>query len=379
MKVVYVTAFSFPSAKAEPYHVKSLVSALTEHIGKDLLFVINGPIPPELEGIQTQSIKRIKRFRALFYFFWFPYFVYQERLKTNDIVFISNDPFILLVFIFWKKIFRFTYRICADWHLLFDDWKDSVIMRNSDYVVATTQRLKDVTVSKCGIKAEKVLVAYGGVDQDLLVKQENIPKNEIRATLGLPVDAFLIGYVGTFRGRDCEKGLTTMIKALPNLPSHMQMAFVGGTREQIPEYEALANTLGIRNRCHFFEKQPFKKIITYESVMDILVIPYPDHPHFRDYGFPIKVWEYMASGRPIVYSDLEVIAEVLKGKGTSFVPDSPSSLVEAILSIYNNRENVEHMAKRNIDDVASYTWSKKALRILNFFSHTVETDASKKI
>ncbi len=370
MKIVYVTSYSFPSTKAEPYHVKSLARAFTEHIGKNLLLVVYGTAPTEFDDILTFSTKKRKRLRTLFYFFWFPQFVRQHQLKNEDIVFLSNDPYLLLVFIFWRKVLGYSYKICADWHLLFEDWKDTVIARYCDYMVSTTKRLKDITVSKCGVPPEKILVAYGGVDENLLFKKEDVSKQALREELGLPQDAFLIGYAGTFRSLGLEKGLTTMLRALPELPSHMHMVFVGGTREQIPEYEVLADELGVKERCTIISRQPFEKIIRYELAMDVLVIPYPDQHHFRDYGFPIKVWEYMATGRPIVYSNLEIIDEVLHGRGTAFTPDSPQSLRDTILSIYDNFPAIETASKKNMIDIEDYTWNKKAQKILTFFGYT---------
>ena len=100
--------------------------------------------------------------------------------------------------------------------------------------------------------------------------------------------------------------------------------------------------------------------------MDILVIPYPDKPHFRDYGFPMKVWEYMASGRPIIYSNLEIMREVLGGRATSFQPDDASSFANAVLSIYQDAESAEEIARKNTNDVQAYTWKARAENILNF-------------
>lgn len=367
MKIVYITSYSFPSTKAEPYHVKSLAEALAARIGTNLHLVINGIIPPELEHIQTASIKKKKHFRTVFYLFWFLGFLYRSQLRGKDVVFISNDPYLLLIFIFWKKILRFKYKVCADWHLLFEDWKDNAIAQNCDYMISTTQRLKDITVSKCLVSGDKILVAYGGIDQNLLFKKDHIDKKTIREELGLPMDAFLVGYAGTFQSLGLEKGLKTMIDALPKLSKQTHMVFVGGTREQIPEYEALAHTRGVSDRCIFLGRQLFSKILQYEQAMDLLVIPYPDQHHFRDYGFPIKVWEYMAVGRPILYSNLAIIAEVLNGRGTPFTPDDSASLAEATRFVQDNFLEAEKVSEKNMTDVEQYTWDKKAQRIINFF------------
>ena len=114
------------------------------------------------------------------------------------------------------------------------------------------------------------------------------------------------------------------------------------------------------------ERQSSEKVVEYELAMDILVIPYPDKHHFRNYGFPMKVWEYMASSRPIVYSDLEIIREVLERRATSFQPDNAHSLANAILSVYQDVESAEEISRKNSRDVEAYTWKAKAENILNF-------------
>lgn len=379
MKIVCITAYTFPSKRAEPYHQKSLAEAFTAHARNDFLFVINGTIPPEFSNIPTLSVKAPKRARAIFYFFWFPRFVYAHKLSQSDTVVSSNDPYLLIAFIVWKRILRYKYRICADWHLLFDDWKDRFITRHCNYIITTTQRLKDVTVSRCGINPGKVLVAYGGIDESLLDVHRQDDVRKLRAQLQLPADAFLIGYAGTFRCMGLEKGLDTMLSALVHMPKQVHMVFVGGTKEEIKDYEQLARQLEVNERCLFFARQPFTKIMEYEQAMDILVIPYPDQHHFRDYGFPIKVWEYMATGRPIVYSDLDIIAEVLREKGTAFIPDDPISLARALTSIYDDPEQAMSISRKNIENVKQYTWSLKAGKILDFWGYATEKHTSTNI
>ena len=146
------------------------------------------------------------------------------------------------------------------------------------------------------------------------------------------------------------------------------MVFVGGSDGQIKEYFDLAQKEEVEGRCIFVKKQPFEKVVQYEMAMDALVIPYPNQPHFRDYGFPLKVWEYMAAGRPIIYSNLMIIAEVLEGKGVAFEPDDPASLATAVLNVFQNRESAEEVANRNSKDAINYTWKTRAIKIIDFIN-----------
>ena len=366
MKLIYITSKKFPSKKVDPFYVRSMAEAFTELLGEDFLFFIRGDIPNELKNMPVASVKFPQHFRTMYYFFWMPILIMTRAWNDREVIFLSYDPYLLSILIFWRKIFRFKYSICSDWHQLFDDWRDKYVATQSDYLVSTSQRLKGFLSSVCGIDKNRVLVAYGGVNPSHFIEKARIKKEEHRKRLGLPVDSFLVGYVGGFRSVGMEKGLDTMIKSLPHLHENITMVFVGGSKQHIDEYGELAKEHSVAQRCIFVEKQSFEKVVEYELAMDVLVIPYPDKHHFRDYGFPMKVWEYLASGRPIVYSNLEIIAEVLQGRGVSFQPDDARSLAHSILSVFNDVESAEKVAQENPSIVQSYTWKARAESIIKF-------------
>ncbi len=368
MKLIYITSKKFPSTKVDPFYVRSMAVAFSRLLGQDFLFLVRGNIPDELKNVNTESIKAPKRFRMIFYFLWIPVFVVLRKWSSREITFLSYDPYLLSILIFWRKILRFKYSVSSDWHQLFDDWRDKYISKNSDYLISTSKRLKTLLSSVCGVAPDKVLVAYGGVNPDPFIEKSKTKKVDIRKELGLPMDSFLVGYVGGFRSVGMEKGLDTMIKALPHLDDKIVMVFVGGSKQHINEYKALAKSMNVEGKCIFVEKQPFEKVVEYELAIDVLVIPYPDKHHFRDYGFPMKVWECMASGRPIVYSNLEIIGEVLEGRATSFQPDDARSLSDAVMSIYQDIESAERVARQNPKAVEAYTWESRVDNILDFIN-----------
>ena len=366
MKLIYLTSQKFPSKKAEPIYHRQMARAFTELLGKNFLFLVRGNIPDELKNINTMSVKLPKHFRIFFYFLRIPFLIISQKWNNYETIFFSFDPYLLSVIIFWRKFFRFKYSICSDWHQLFDDWRDKYVAKRSDYIISTSKRLKGILSSVCSIDHNKILVAYGGVNKNLFIEKAKIKKEEHRKRLGLPADLFLVGYIGGFRSVGMEKGLDTMIKALEYLDENITIVFVGGSKQHISEYMVFAKEICVEDRCIFVEKQPFEKVVEYELAMDILVIPYPDKHHFRDYGFPMKVWEYMASGRPIVYSNLEIIAEVLGGRGIPFQPDDERGLAHSILSVFNDMEPAEKVARENPNIVQLYTWKARAENIINF-------------
>jgi len=365
MKLIYLTSQKYPSNKVDPFYWKVMAEAFCDILKKDFVFIIRGEIPRDLKHINVKSLNFPYHARSLFYFISMPVLVFLNKWNNTEIIFFSADPYLLSILIFWRKVFWFKYKICSDWHQLFNDWRDSYVSVNSDYLICTSNKLKSLIISKHKINLNKVRVVYGGVDQKIFIEKSKIDPKKLRENLSLPPNEFLVGYVGGFRSVGMEKGIDTMIESLAFLDQSIKMVFVGGSKKHIEEYMELARKKQVEERCIFVEKQSFDKVVEFEIALDVLVIPYPNKAHFRDYGFPLKIWEYMASGRPIVYSNLEIIKEVLDKRAVSFEPSNEKSLADSINKIYNNQEFVTN-SLLNRKEVELYTWQAKASNIINF-------------
>lgn len=369
MKLIYITSKIYPSTKADPFFTESMAKAFFEIMGQDFTFLIRGKVPDNLKRINSKSIVTPKHLRRLFYFFYLPVIIIFNRWWKRRTVFISYDPYLLSILVFWRKIFRFKYKVCSDWHQLFDNWTDKYVSSGSDYLISTSERLKSSLISVCGISEDKIKVAYGGVDLNLYKEKSKEARIKIRADLGLPNDKFIIGYIGSFKCMGMDKGIEVMLKTLSVLDRHFVMIFVGGVADHVKDYSNLAEKEGVLDRCIFLSWQKFEKVISYEIASDVLVIPYPNKRHFRDFGFPMKVWEYLASGRPIIYSNLDIMKEVLKYKAIDFIADNPHDLKKKIEYVYQNLKVVEENSNKQVSDVENYTWKKRAQNIIDFIKN----------
>ena len=343
-----------------------MAEAFGDILGDDFLFVVRGDVPGDLKRLNVMSVSAPRRFRSIFYFFCLPFLVVEKRWSNKDVIIFSTDPYLLVIIIFWRKVLGFKYLICSDWHQLFDDWRDKYISANSDYLISTSERLKGFLISVCGVNPKKIVAARGGVNLDLYKAKAKTNKLDYRINLKLPDGLFLVGYAGSFKAMGREKGVDTMIKSLPHLDKKIKMVFVGGTKQEIKEYSSLARETGVESRCVFAGRQPFDRVIEYQMAVDALVTANPDDPYFRNYCFPMNIWEYMAAGRPIIYSNLEIMDEIMKGRATSFEPDDPVSLANAITSVCQNIGVAEKVARQNTIDVTAHTWHSRARAIIDF-------------
>ncbi len=372
MRLVYLTSKNYPASTADHIYIIKLARGFFHVLKNNFLLVVAGGLPERLSS-RTGALDdlddlpvckagwRYGKFRTIFYFLWLPCFVISSGRYGRETVFFSNDPNLLLVLIFWRQIFR--YRIVSDWHMLFHDWRDSFIMQKSDRLIATSQKLKNAIIKTSGVRENAVCVAYGGVDLSLY---QPLDQNMARAELHLPQDTYIVAYVGFFKTLGMEKGVKTMIEALPLLPENVVMLFVGGSDREIEEYQNIAEVSGVHDRCIFVGKKKPGELPPYEQAADLLSIPYPDLPHFRDYGFPMKVYEYMASRRPIVYSKLELVEEVIGDCAFGFIPGSTQDFARAVQEAISYPDRAKTYAKSAYAKVENYTWTKKAERIIKF-------------
>ena len=359
MKLVYFTSMRYPADNGMKVYARELAKGFTKILKKDFLFVVANNFSQGLEDINYLNLYlRLKKFRSPFFFFRIPYFVFRWR-KENDLIFFTNDTFILTYLIIWKKFFRLHYRICSDWHHLLNNRREKFVIQNSDMLVTTSNGLKKDLMKLGNISGENIFSVYGGVNMDLYADSRKVSRSE----LGLPEDKTIIGYVGYFKTFGLDKGISTMIKSLALLPDTCVMAFVGGKDSEIQEYTELARSIGVKERCFFFGVKNGDKVAQYQMAMNIITIPYPNQPEF---GYPMKVYEYMASHRPVIYSKLGLVEEVLSDCAYSFIPSDVSGFAKAVEEIIGDKERALENVSRAYEKVKEYTWDTKARYIADF-------------
>lgn len=103
---------------------------------------------------------------------------------------------------------------------------------------------------------------------------------------------------------------------------------------------------------------------------DVLLLPYQNTliAKGEDTGkvmSPLKLFEYMASGRVVIASDLNVLKEILNEGNCYFaVPDDASSWMKVVRHIEENKEEAIAKAEKAKQDVKQYTWKIRASKMI---------------
>ena len=377
MKIIYITNSRIPTEKAHGFQVMKTCEAFSKAGVKVELWIPKRFNPIKESPFDYYGVRKIFEIKKIPVLDFMPLEkifgrlanwieslsfailvkVYLAKSGNEDTMVYSRDPF-SLIFLNRKYVFEIhSFPKNFRWY--------KKLWRSAYRLVAITQGLKNLLI-KQGIKAEKIIVAPDGVDLEAF-NVVNQSKEELKIELGLPAGDFLVGYVGKFKTLGMEKGIKTMIKALPLLDKDIKMVFVGGEELEVKDYKTLANRFNVSTQCTFIGYQPYAKMIKYVKAVDALVIPFPDEPHYALYASPLKLFEYMASGRPIIASDLPALREVLNDRNSLFFkPDNAADLARAVKMLKSSQMLGYHLSQQALADVQQYTWQKRAKNILNF-------------
>ncbi|NDJ61220.1 MAG: glycosyltransferase family 1 protein [Chloroflexi bacterium] len=243
-----------------------------------------------------------------------------------------------------------------------------LVIRRVGALITTTQRLADDVIA-LGADPARVVVAHDGVRRDRFT---DLPAQaDARASLGWPSEAFIVGYVGRLHTMLMDKGVGTLVEALAQLPPEATpicLGLVGGPDDRAAALRDQWVAAGLPPERFLYAGQvPPDAVPAYLRAFDVCALPLPWTEHFAYYASPIKLFEYMAAGRPIVASDLPSTAEVVAAGETAllFPPGDSAALAAVIRRLYSDPALCERLSDRAHQLVMErYTWAARARLIL---------------
>jgi glycosyltransferase involved in cell wall biosynthesis len=237
-------------------------------------------------------------------------------------------------------------------------------LAGADGCVAISAALRDELVAMCPRLAGRTFVEHDGVDGALLSRAA--PEAEpVRRRLGIEQGFTVVGYTGRVNG---SKGANTVLRAaelLLSVPVHFVL--VGKVYDDVDLDVArhLANVT-------FTGFVPPADVPSYVAAFDILVMPTSAKLSYSRFTSPLKLFEYLASGRPVICADLPVLQEIVQHERNAllFEADVPASLADAVRRLRADHALGVALAQRARRDVVCFTWESRARRILECISET---------
>ena len=358
MRILYVANIRMPTERAHGVQIVKTCEAFVQK-GASVVLVVPDRVTKIKEdvaayyGLRTQfPITRVKVFDIVSWGFFgfvletFSFAISAVRcVRTSTAIVYSRDEVVLAF------IALFTSREMV-WESHTGSWNifARYVARRAKRVVVITQGLCDLYVQK-GIPKEKLIVAHDGIDLEEF--QNSGSREEARMRLHLPLDAKIALYIGSIGG---WKGTDTLFKASEDIAEAV-IAVIGAVP---PDIRARYP------RVLFCGEKPYRDIARNLQAADIVVLPSSGQSTIgAHYTSPLKLFAYMASGIPIVASEVASTREVLPHDAAFWFKSDDAVDLAHVISGALHDQSRHHKAQIAKAAVSLYTWNERAQRILS--------------
>ncbi len=191
------------------------------------------------------------------------------------------------------------------------------------------------------IPNSKIMVLPSGTDTKLF---QPLEKKECCDKLHFDPSFYYVGFVGSFF---LHQGIDTLINAAPIILSEIENTrfLLVGDGPMMDIWKNKVKKKGLQDAFIFTGQVPYKKVPEYIGVMDICVAP---HQKDSNQASPVKIFDYMACGRPVVASDIEVAREIIGESECALLvsPEQANDLAKGIISLIEDGERRKEMGEK---------------------------------
>lgn len=364
-KIMYVSNVSVPSNSASSVHVMKMCEAFKK-VGVDITLVVPNHYSREKHknpdifsfyGVKERfKVKRIKFIKknvkgireiiytvlaTLYAIMKHPDVIMTRKIMVGRVAAMLGFPYILELHVTTEPR-RYSLRKTLE-------------SKHMKKLVVISGALKDYFMEKYQIAEERIVVLADAVS---LTSFEDLD-----TTLHLDNEKLKIAYMGSlFPG----KGIETIVRLAAADTKNQYDIY--GERGPLEQWKKLAAE--IHSSVNFMGQIENARVPETLMQYDVLLMPYSNKvevygEELTNWMSPLKMFEYMASGRVIISSDLPVIREILTdGKDAYLVePDNVQAWLVAVRKVDENRETAKAIAACALQEVKQYTWDERAKRV----------------
>lgn len=355
MKLLYATSISFPSMLANRLQISAMAGQMYASLGTNfLLGVLDAP-----ENYLAVPVKRMGRISSSIILAWRYLLLIRKGKFTH--VFIREERLLFLLGLY-LRLTGTKVHIVLEVHWLREGWRERVALHFANTFIAISNGLKEDLIRLRRINAPQILVSHDAVQLERFHTLSS--KEELRKLHNFPEDKVVILYTGSFGHHHPWKGVDTMAESVNYANVDWQYIFVGGREDEISLLRKEFPSEQIEFRGH----ADSTLIPGMLKAADIVVIPNrKGYVLSEKYTSPLKLFEYMASGTPMVASNLPSIREIVcEHEAVFFEPNNPKSLADALRSVLSDYDAALERAERGRVLVTKFTWNQRTRKVLDF-------------
>ena len=243
--------------------------------------------------------------------------------------------------------------------------KEIFMWDKADAIIAVTDGIKRYLV-RHGVDESKIQVIGNGANTDLFKPMD---QNIVRSELGLdPVNKYIC-FVGNLAP---WQGVEYLIQAAPLVLERIpEVKFLivgdGIIRDKL---EKVVENLGLNNDFIFTGTVPYEDVPKYINASNVCVAPFIQARNEKIGLSPLKIYEYLACGKPVVASNIKGVGDFLENSnsGIAVTPEDPDELYDAIIKLLEDKQLRKQMGENGRELVVSnHSWKDTAKKTIDVF------------
>jgi glycosyltransferase involved in cell wall biosynthesis len=216
-------------------------------------------------------------------------------------------------------------------------WMEDRCLAAADAVVAVCPELYDYAAARVPDPRRVFLIENCLFEEIRLVHSR--AEFDQAQTPAVPEGRPLILYAGSF---EPYQGLDVLVEGFAKLLESRPDAFllvIGGFPAQVEMYTRLAHEAGIHRDCLFTGRLPQALVKRFVTRATVLV-----SPRKGGINVPLKIFEAMASGVPLVASRIPSHTQILTDEVCFLVDPNPEALGDGLVTVLEDKERREEVA-----------------------------------
>ena len=385
MKILYITLEDTSLHKGSVVHIREIVEGLRNH-GNEIGLMARAQAPYDrvdhfynLNLFRSRLLKSLrKKTPAILLSFVLMFFFLFKVLRRYDVLYARDYHTVIASFlprILWRKklVFEINGLASEERKLRGGSFVSGLSVwilrcgerfatRWSDIIVSVTPQIASYLMDRYRCRPEKVEVISNGVNTKVFQPiDDEVFSAKTREELKIPPEHRVVTFVGNLAP---WQGVEYLIEMAPSLLKEMsQVTFlVVGDGPLRGELEAAVNRGGLRDHFVFTGMVNYETIPIYINVADLCVLP---KRRLKSGYSPLKLYEYMACGKPIVASRVEGLDFIEKeGVGRLVEPEDANSLKLAILDLLQEPQKGALMGQKGVQMARErFDWEAKVREI----------------
>lgn len=240
------------------------------------------------------------------------------------------------------------------------------------HIITVTPKLKEFLQFNYDLPSDKISVVENGANIDLFrpMDKENALKK-----LDLDPEFKYICFVGHLAP---WQGVEYLIKSSPFILSQCPNTkfIIVGDGPKLDELKKLVDTLNIFSNYIFTGYVDYEKVPVYINASSICVAPFVIERNDKIGLSALKIYEYLACGKPVVASKIKGIEELLSTSngGISVTPENVSDLGKTIVRLLQDDSTCEKMGAEGCKFIRNHhSWKTVAANVENIFYNAISS------